>query len=269
MALIGFVHVDLWAEEQTPNVRAKQQANEKIQFSVGHDENANALLASLQEEHHRTGGPNSEEEGTEFWPPVFGYKLKVTDTLVAAFTGLLFFATIALYAATKNLVKSSERTARRQLRSYVFIEGATLYDGSTLETPDPKRFNEPGVTMAFKNVGQTPAYDSITWAKIEVLPVDSDRLLKVPRMKFEYYRHLGPNGVTQKGIWLGKKLTPQEIEDIRAKKSAIYLFGRIQYRDCFRQKHFANFRFFYNGIYPPNPKDMVFNACRHGNNADY
>jgi hypothetical protein len=40
--------------------------------------------------------PNGELGSTEFWPPFFGYRLKVTDTLVALFTGLLFFATCFL-----------------------------------------------------------------------------------------------------------------------------------------------------------------------------
>jgi hypothetical protein len=53
------------------------------------------------------------EEGTEFWPPLFGYRLKITDTLLVTVTFLLFAATLALWLATRRLVKSGENTAKR------------------------------------------------------------------------------------------------------------------------------------------------------------
>jgi hypothetical protein len=46
---------------------------------------------------------HGSEEGTEFWPLFFGYRLKITDTLIALFTAGLFVATWWLYRATRNL----------------------------------------------------------------------------------------------------------------------------------------------------------------------
>jgi hypothetical protein len=57
-----------------------------------------------------------EEEGTEFWPPFLGYRLKVTDTLLAVFTGLLFVATWLLWRSTDALVRDANRSADRQAR---------------------------------------------------------------------------------------------------------------------------------------------------------
>jgi hypothetical protein len=34
--------------------------------------------------------PSQAPQGTEFWPPLFGYRLKVTDTLLVTVTFLLF-----------------------------------------------------------------------------------------------------------------------------------------------------------------------------------
>jgi hypothetical protein len=65
-------------------------------------------------------------EGTEFWPPIFGYRLKVTDTLVALFTALLFIATWLLWLATKKLVLGAENTAERQLRAHVYFKDAKV-----------------------------------------------------------------------------------------------------------------------------------------------
>ena len=96
------------------------------------------------------GGPEARyrgEEGTEFWPAFFGYKLKITDTLIAAFTALLFWATWLLWRATKKLVQGAKDTSKRQLRAYV-IAGA----GDIQEIDN-------GFLLAatLKNTGQTPA----------------------------------------------------------------------------------------------------------------
>jgi hypothetical protein len=46
-------------------------------------------------------GDQAEENGTEFWPPFLGYRLKVSDTAIILFTALLFVATVALWFATR------------------------------------------------------------------------------------------------------------------------------------------------------------------------
>jgi hypothetical protein len=45
---------------------------------------------------------------------------------VASFTALLFFATGAIWWATRGLVKGAEKTSERQLRAYVFIRRAVI-----------------------------------------------------------------------------------------------------------------------------------------------
>jgi hypothetical protein len=49
------------------------------------------------------------KEGTEFLPPLRGYRLKVTDTLLAVFTGLLFIATLLLWRSSERAFKATER----------------------------------------------------------------------------------------------------------------------------------------------------------------
>jgi hypothetical protein len=60
-------------------------------------------------------------ESTEFWPAIFGYRLKVIDTLIALFTFCLFLATLYLWRATKQLVDGARMTAEQQLRAYIYI----------------------------------------------------------------------------------------------------------------------------------------------------
>jgi hypothetical protein len=58
---------------------------------------------------------------SEYWT-IAEHELKITDTLVAVFTALLFFATLLLFFATRALVLGAEKTAERQLRAYVFAQ---------------------------------------------------------------------------------------------------------------------------------------------------
>jgi hypothetical protein len=59
------------------------------------------------------------EEGTEFWPPLFGYRLKITDTLLVTVTFLLFALLWRCGWQLGGSVKSGENTAKRQLRAYI------------------------------------------------------------------------------------------------------------------------------------------------------
>lgn len=68
----------------------------------------------------------SEQVGhgaSEFWPPLFGYRFKVTDTLMVWVTFLLFIATVGLFRATKSLVSGAEKMSKQQLRAYLFWKG--------------------------------------------------------------------------------------------------------------------------------------------------
>jgi hypothetical protein len=65
-------------------------------------------------------------EGTEFWSPFYGYRVKITDSLLVLFTLLLFFATLALWLSTRRLVNNADDTARAQLRAYVGIDEIKL-----------------------------------------------------------------------------------------------------------------------------------------------
>jgi hypothetical protein len=53
------------------------------------------------------------------------------NELIAAFTILLAIVTLFLWWATRGLVRGAEETARRQLRAYVFVEAAGMYNVTT------------------------------------------------------------------------------------------------------------------------------------------
>jgi hypothetical protein len=160
------------------------------------------------------------------------------------------------------------RNGRRQLRAYVLPENSGILEGTTLVPPQPAKANVPGVGMLIKNGGQTPAYNVISVAKIAVIPVvNENTALPLPPMVQQFPLTLGAGSTFSKALWFDRPLTVQEISDIGIGIQAIYLFGRIEYRDAFKKRHFANFRLHYMGQFPPHPT-AYFNFSQRGNDAN-
>jgi len=180
----------------------------------------------------------------------------------------LFIAGVAgIWVAISTLVHMRE-SSERQLQAYVLPENAAIVDGTTLNPPQPAQANVPGVGMLIKNFGQTPAYKVVSWAKIAVIAVtDESTMLVVPPIPEQFSNTLGPGGIFNKGVWFDRPLAANEIEDIATGARAIYLYGRIEYRDAFRKPRFSNFRLRYTGQFPP-PPNAIFNFSERGNDAN-
>lgn len=58
------------------------------------------VVAAIQKLPAEPKGEHGGEDGSEFWPPFFGYRVKVTDSLLVLFTLLLWIATRALVMAS-------------------------------------------------------------------------------------------------------------------------------------------------------------------------
>jgi hypothetical protein len=167
-----------------------------------------------------------EEQGTEFWPPFSGYRLKITDTFVAAFTAFLFFATVALYCATRRLVIGAENTAERQLRAYIHV------DESTLITEISSKGIDLRVRTEIKNWGQTPAYDIRNASYLAKLPfpMPNDYSVASPTLDAIAGGCIGPGQCFYNDAVLKEAFShPQHGE-------RYYAVGIIQYFDTFRGK---------------------------------
>ena len=158
------------------------------------------------------------------------------------------------------------RTTRAQLQAYVFPESAAICDGTMLTPPMPAKANEPGVVLVWKNTGQTPASNVISWAQIAVIEPINENQLTIPTLQNVFASHLGAGANGTKSLWFGRPLTPNEIADVNANARAIYLYGRIEYSDIFDKKRFTNFRLYYSGPFPPPPA-VIFRVCEKGNDA--
>jgi hypothetical protein len=159
-------------------------------------------------------------------------------------------------------------SSRRQLRAYVLPELSGIIDGTMLNPPDASKANVPGVGMAIKNSGQTPAYNVVSWAGIAVTqPAQENTALVPPPLVGQFANTLGAGSFFSKTLWFNRALTNQEITDVANGVQAVYFYGRIEYRDVFRKHRFANFRLRYNGQFPP-PQAAYFNFSESGNDAN-
>jgi hypothetical protein len=231
-----------------PQERDKKQTETTPEFPLRVPE----VLSDSSEEESQGDTNKGSEQGTEFWAPFYGYRLKVTDTLLVAFTFLLFNATIALWWSTRRLVRGAEKTAERQLRAYVGILSGHL----AVEIIDG--IMVPKATLRIRNFGQTPAYDVSCNAGIE----NASNFSKTRRKL---------NPVSGKSI-----IFPQS--DQRAMfsgefneppgqgKISTFIFGCITYKDAFRQRRRTNFRF--TGHYTPGNTRADLTPCDDGNEAD-
>lgn len=157
---------------------------------------------------------------------------------------------------------------RRQLRAYVLPDQAGIYDGTMLTPPDATKANIPGCFLLIKNTGQTPAYAVVSYMQIAVIQVvQESTALGLPAIPGSFYMTLGNGSTFNKAGWFDRPLTPQEIADLAAGTRAVYLYGRIQYTDVFKKKHFSNFRLRYIGQFPP-VQGAILNFSESGNDAN-
>jgi hypothetical protein len=183
------------------------------------------------------GSPGNRQPGhkdeSEYWK-VFGHKLKITDTLVAAFTFFVFIATVALWLATRSLVRGAENTAERQLRAFVAIHGGEVTHAIVDDAPGFR------VHIEMKNSGVTPAYDFTTWIKRpEILEPDALPFgPPTPTSERTGGSIVAPgSGVHQN--WYSP-LLPEQAAEIRSGVKAIFIWGGANYRDAFgKQRHFV------------------------------
>jgi hypothetical protein len=205
------------------------------------------------------GGKAIAHEGVSTLNPV------IDQPGVADFTKWLAVSTVVMAAATIALAVFSllqavimRRTARRQLRAYVFITTAEIGD-----IDDSQNLH---ASVSIKNSGQTPAYDLINRGAItirearlrgDLWPEDKDASLSKTA--------LGPGEVLGK-YFSARPLTTEERAAVRSGTHAIYVYGEILYKDAFRRRRHSRYRFMHGGETAIRSRQLVI--CDEGNEAN-
>jgi hypothetical protein len=110
----------------------------------------------------------------------------ITDVAIAIFTGLLVLVTIPLTLVGLCQSRIASRTAKRQLRAYVFISKAEISDVMSDQKLTTK--------LVIKNFGQTPAYKITAWLRVDIAPFPLRTALPPPDIQEMKNTNLGPGG---------------------------------------------------------------------------
>jgi hypothetical protein len=153
-------------------------------------------------------------------------------------TGILAFATIKLWIATRDLVRGAEKTAERQLRAYLTV-GPVEFNPPKAIVGQPLRFR-----YTIHNSGQTPAYKVAPIIKFGLLAPDFD-----PRTELPLNPEIG-EGTKSRGT-LGSRRNfrsyrVRQIEDsavraIQRDERRLYLYGTVRYFDVFETEQRTDF----------------------------
>jgi hypothetical protein len=168
-------------------------------------------------------------------------------------TIIIAFATAVQAIALIITIIVMLRTTRRQLRAYVFVNDISIFNVANPLHPLAKDYKKTGaeisrpndgpiIAMTIKNSGQTPAYEVVNEGHmcIQEFPLISN-LPTEPPSKFITKTAIPPGGITTKNLTM-RPLTKEEIAQLRNGTMAIYVYGKIIYKDTFGKISFTNFR---------------------------
>lgn len=169
------------------------------------------------------------------------------EGVIAAFTVILAISTILLWWSTRKLWDAGERqlelatkTAERELRAYIYVEGVEI-------TP-PDLAGPTEVRLTIKNNGQTPGYGVVHLGRM--LVQDFPSLVPLPEVEETSplsRNDLPPSGILTKTLKGGRALTPDERARIGNGTLALYVYGEIRYRDAFGRNRSTKYRMIRGG----------------------
>jgi hypothetical protein len=153
----------LYAPPQTPKVQAQQHSDSAVK-SEQHAQGNNPSVAKPNQQNATNHGEKAEEDGTEFWPPFLGLRLKITDSLLAVFTFGLFVFTGLLWRSTEKLWNAGEkqlRLSREALvadqRAWLILKEFEIESVKFGEVVDGVADVSVEINWRIENVGRTPA----------------------------------------------------------------------------------------------------------------
>lgn len=188
----------------------------------------------------------------------------------------LWFGLSVILTAIASIVSVSALwvaigTGRRELRAYMMVETISVHTPSG----DPKYARKrnrlpdyPWVRIGIKNFGPTPALNVLHFAEIRVLPSADEDALELPSKMVQISEGAtAPGGLLWKSISLARTLTQEEAAKITTGEWALFVYGRVTYRDVFRRPRETRFRLKHCGAWPPLAGHDLY-YCDRGNTAN-
>ena len=162
-----------------PAASAAEAASKKdVEHSaeVKSDEQVEAQSSSAADSNKTKSGLNAKkaisynDKHDRERDPEQSWMKKIWTDPVAIFTGLLFFATLALWYSTFRLGVGTDDTSRRQLRAYIAVDRIWFVSCREMTQQMPENTQPLTISpftddlmVSIANYGQTPAHDVEIW----------------------------------------------------------------------------------------------------------
>jgi hypothetical protein len=172
-------------------------------------------------------------EPTEYWL-ILGHQLKITDTLLAAFTLLLVFVGtwqgIVLNRTVRSVIRQ-ERPFLRPTEITSFITKATDFEANKMAL----------VSFRLENYGRTPAI--LTEFKCEiVIRTELPNPLKTMGVKIFHQEVVGPDNRSREfHAYSVVDIGDADIAAVFKKTAFLYFMGFVRYRDVYNRNRITVF----------------------------
>ena len=243
---------------QAPQIKPNQKTESRIENQKNTKQSPSPSKSTIPTKPN-TGNSNKNsehrtKEGSEFWPPLFGIRLKISDTLLVLFTLVLAIVTGGLWFSTRKMWQETKKSAQAALetaesiklseRAYVKI--SHLPPGLVgVDLPEEMNRTRKGyiVNIQIKNFGRTPATVSDVVITHRVLDIDGI----LPRIP-EYDWNPGTVGAFAFLVANDEffriqnvRITRDDLPDIDTFMKNIIVYGYVDYIDQFGQHHRAGY----------------------------
>lgn len=249
ISLIGLIINASWAVQKAVDIETKQQSdntheaqNEADHYKKKADKLEPLFPAKVPQNPDPKTAKNpdqTEDKGTEFWPPLNGYRLKITDTLLVVFTCLLFLATVGLWRATRNLVIRTDKMNRNTERAFLIGGGPEVF----IKIGESVARREDSI-ITIHNAGRTPGFcTKLQWAICDEKDFLPNK--RVSQILDEHtIKSIDGNIIEENNVWpAGEKFGLDHFK-ITNHESHIgrILFGRVDFKDIFGDMHYSTFK---------------------------
>jgi hypothetical protein len=157
--------------------------------------------------------------------------------------------------AAKDGVELARETSERELRAYVLPEIARV----TQFHPD-----NVACLVILRNSGKTPASDISIWSSVAIAVYPVEKVADPPVEAPPNHGFLAANANFH--VTKTYSAVPAELAGVKAGHAAVYMFGRLTYRDVFNKIWATDFCFFYGGEAGLHPEGIMA-AYSHYNRA--
>ena len=215
------------------------------------------------------GSGRPKDYSTDWW--MFGV------TVILAFIACVQVAVFRRQARRLyQTIDQMRQSEIRELRAYVFVTSIDIANVAPSTLPENKRTpahlhdptTPPKIRLFLNNSGKTPAYDVIISSHMFMEKADYKLLPHEPPDIKTSKTIIAPGGSTVHNTDLGDVPNITQLHGIMTGAYAIFINGKITYKDAFGKDRWTRFAFFHNSDSGTVGETTEVSGCTEGNEAD-